>query len=764
MRRPAPHLLFACVLAASLATAACTDRNPAAVAELPNPTLPPAAVAMLTCTASVAEGTLACQGPDATAPSGVSAAIIGGQGAYVLLASTGASYDSTAGTFRMDVTLQNRTAQALGTANGVNVSPEGVRVFFSTPPVATQGTGAVEVANADGEGFFTAAAQKFFRYDGILAPGDTSDAKEWRFSVPKTVATFSFGVYVAAPVRAETGWMSLYPLAPTLDEGHSMHVEAILWNVAGYEVDEQPPVSWTTSNPAVVTVDSAGWITAVSVGSATVTASAAGRTASVRVIVDAPGGPVVATVNQFQIPPGTVKANGVDTLLFWADYSNPYNGSSNMEVRLRHPTGAERICRGSGGYCWMAFEDGSLGGTWRVELLALSNRAITHAELLAAGAPAYVYVESSVEDHTAPTVDSIALTTPSVTAADSVRIRVGATDAGIGVERAEAFVSSADNPQLRWVNRRFTELGGGSKLLVFANLVPAYYHGGTFTLDSIRVQDFNAKRTTLTRAELTERGVATQFTVTGTTADTVPPTITAFSFNPDTIVGNGADPVTVTLSASEPASESGVWFLDMEFEKLSDRTQVRRCLLNGATRVPTRTMTCNLTFGAADVGAWSVRYIRVIDWMDNTRELNFQQLQAAGYPTRLTVRSSNPDVTPPTITGFSFSPDTVVGNGVDSISVALSASEPAGETGLWYLDVVFERESDINQRKQCILNDAGAQRTLTLTCKLAFTAADAGAWRVRYIRAIDVMFNSNVLFTGAAFNAGYPVQLTVTAP
>jgi hypothetical protein len=764
MRRPVPHLRFACMLAALLAAAACTDRNPAAVAELPNPALPPAAVAMLTCTASVADGTLACRGPDAAAPSGVSAAIIGGQGSYVRLASTGASYDSTAGTFRMDVTLQNLTAQALGTANGVNVSPEGVRVFFNTPPVVTQGTGAVEVANADGEGFFTAAAQKFFRYDGILAPGDTSAAKEWRFSVPKTVATFSFGVYVATPVRAEGGWLSLYPLAPTLDVGWDMPLTATTWNVAGDPLDEQPAVSWTTSDASVVTVDSQGVVTAVSVGSATVTASAAGRTASVRVIVDAPGGAVVATVNQLQIPSGTVKANGVDTLMFWADYHVGPNSPHNMEVVLRHPSGAERMCRGSGGYCFLAFADGSLSGTWRVDRVLVSNRFITHAELLAAGAPAHVYVETSVEDRAGPTVDSVVLVTPSVTAADSARITVGATDAGVGVERAEAFVSSAGNPQLRWVNRRSTELGGGSRLLIFANLVPAYYHGGTFTLDSIRVQDYNAQRTTLTNAELTARGFATQFTVTGTTPDTVPPTITAFSFAPDTVVGNGADPVTVTLSASEPANAAGVWFLDMEFEKLNDRTQVRRCLLNGTTRVTSRTMTCNLTFSAADVGAWSVRYIRVIDWMDNTRELNFQQLLAAGYPTLLTVRSSNPDVTPPTITAFSFSPDTVVGNGVDSISVALSASEPAGETGLWYLDVVFERESDTSQRKQCLLNDPGAQRTLTLTCKVGFTAAEAGAWRVRYIRAIDVMFNSNVLFTGAAYNAGYPVQLTVTAP
>jgi hypothetical protein len=760
MRRPVPHLVSAILLA--VATAACTDRNPAALPDVPAPTPPPSVVAMLTCTVSVADAGVACRAPDAAAPSGVSAAIIGGQGEYVRLASTGASYDSTASTFRMDVTVQNLTEQALGTSNGTTPHADGVRVFFSTPPAATVGTGPVEVANADGEAFYTAAAQKYFQYSGILAPGDTSAAREWRFSVPRTVSFFSFGVYVAAPVRAETGWLSLYPVAPTLDVGWEMPMQAGLRNVGG-DVLDPGPVSWTTSNASIATVDSQGMVTAVAVGSATITATAGAKTASVRVIVDAPGGPIMSTVYWMQILGGTIQANGADTLLFWADYQTP-GGAHNMEVVLRHPNGAERTCRGDIGYCPMTIAQGSLGGTWRVERVLVANRFITHAELLAAGAPAHVYVASAVEDATAPTLDSLALATPSVTQADSVRMTVTATDAGVGVERAEAFISSAGNPQLRWVNRRSTEVGGGRKILTFANLVPGYYHGGTFTLDSMRVQDFNNRRRTLSTAELTARGYPTQFTVTGTSPDTVPPTITAFSFAPDTITGNGADPVTVTLSATEPPNAAGVWFLDMEFEKLSDRTKVRRCLLNGATRVFERTMTCSLTFSAADVGAWAVRYIRVIDYMNNTRELNWQRLQAGGYPTSLTVRSTTPDAAAPTITAFSFSPATIAGNGVDSISVALSASEPAGESGLWYLDVVFERESDTTQRRQCLLNDPGAQRTLTLTCKLAFAASDAGAWRVRYIRAIDVMYNSRVLFTGDAHGAGYPVELTVTAP
>lgn len=194
MRRSFRALLVSGAVVAVLA--ACAEQNPAGLGS--GPPGPPPVQAALQCQMDVRSETLTCT-PVSAAP-GVTATIIGGQGTNVRLTSSGTSYDGATGILRTDVTVQNLMAQALGTADGAFPAPEGVRVFFHTGPTVTEGSGSVTVANADGEGVFTAAGQKYFQYAGLLAPGATSAAREWRFDVPLTATHFVFSVYVAAAV------------------------------------------------------------------------------------------------------------------------------------------------------------------------------------------------------------------------------------------------------------------------------------------------------------------------------------------------------------------------------------------------------------------------------------------------------------------------------------------------------------------------------------------------------------------------------------
>ncbi len=125
--------------------------------------------------------------------------ILGGQGMYVQLRSSNVSYDASTQIFRADVTVQNLTALNLGTPDGSTVT--GVKVFFHSGPTVTSGAGTVTVANADGTGTFTGTDQPYFLYNEILPTGQVSSGKTWQWSVPSTVAFFTFQVLVDAAVQ-----------------------------------------------------------------------------------------------------------------------------------------------------------------------------------------------------------------------------------------------------------------------------------------------------------------------------------------------------------------------------------------------------------------------------------------------------------------------------------------------------------------------------------------------------------------------------------
>lgn len=175
------------------ATAPLEPEAPEAPAELPVPE----GALLLTCTASVRAETMTCAAPAPKATPG-NAAIIGGQHVNVRLSSSETSYDADAGIFGTTVTLQNLTQLAMGTSDGT--AAEGSRVSFHEQPTVTTGTGAVQVANADGLDTFIKPVQPYFRYAGILAPLQISKGKRWEFDVPATVEAFEFSVFVSAPL------------------------------------------------------------------------------------------------------------------------------------------------------------------------------------------------------------------------------------------------------------------------------------------------------------------------------------------------------------------------------------------------------------------------------------------------------------------------------------------------------------------------------------------------------------------------------------
>ncbi|MDB4949338.1 MAG: ExeM/NucH family extracellular endonuclease [Gemmatimonadetes bacterium] len=189
-------LLLAAV--AALGAAACSGRDIAGPKGVQHAGgTPSAALAALTCTGSVSNATIHCS----AAASGANRTIFGGQNSNVRLTSSNASYTAADSIFQFDVTVQNLLPEKIGTADGVNLAPEGIRVFFSSGPAVTSGTGSAYVANADDVATFTAPAQPFFQYDTILGTNQASAPRQWKMHVDPSVGTFSFVVYVSTPLE-----------------------------------------------------------------------------------------------------------------------------------------------------------------------------------------------------------------------------------------------------------------------------------------------------------------------------------------------------------------------------------------------------------------------------------------------------------------------------------------------------------------------------------------------------------------------------------
>src|SRR5215218_8452789 len=220
------HRRASSVLAAvlALASAACTDRaNPLAPAPGPGggPGTPgtPVTIQTLECTGNRAELSVHC-GPLQPGLNGASGDIIvGSQNVFVTVATSNVAYNGGTGQFTFNATLQNLIEQPMGTTDGTTLDPGGIKIFFHSGPTVTGGTGVASVL-PDGFATFTAAGQPFYQYNQVLANSVTSGAKVWTLIMPPTVTTFSFLLYVSAPVEYPNGYVTLDGNLPDASYGY----------------------------------------------------------------------------------------------------------------------------------------------------------------------------------------------------------------------------------------------------------------------------------------------------------------------------------------------------------------------------------------------------------------------------------------------------------------------------------------------------------------------------------------------------------------
>ena len=274
LRRRGSSLLAASL---ALAAAACTDRaNPLVPARGPGGGTPgtPVTIQALQCTASRTTLNVRCE-PLRPGESDARGIIVGNQGVYVQLTTSNVAYNAVTGRFTFDATLQNLIEQPLGTTDGTTLDPGGIKIFFHSGPTVTAGSGVASVL-PDGFGAFTAAGQPYYQYNEVLPNLDVSAAHLWTLIMPPTVTTFSFLLYVSAPVEYPNGYITLDGNLPEASYGYfhpgDTHPLVAVVKTAVGAVVPGAPVTFGTTDFNCAQVDPGGTVTGVRYATCTITA------------------------------------------------------------------------------------------------------------------------------------------------------------------------------------------------------------------------------------------------------------------------------------------------------------------------------------------------------------------------------------------------------------------------------------------------------------------------------------------------------------
>ena len=297
---------FALILLLSAGAAACTEESPtrpATPGESGNAAVNKSKLMVLSCEASRSKLTVTCNEPQVagntkgTDKGPVADIVYGGQNLYVKVTSSNPAYNSGTGQFTFDITVKNLIDQPIGTTDGTNPDPSGVRVFFSSGPTVTSGTGVASVV-PDGFATFTAPGQAYYQYSGILAKDATSAPKTWTLLMPPTVDTFAFILFISSPVQYPDGYIEINGQLPganfgNLAPGASTALTGVVQDQLSQPIPGADPIVWGTTNATIATVDASGNVTAHNSGAVVITAASMGLNGSIAINVT--GGTVTWT-------------------------------------------------------------------------------------------------------------------------------------------------------------------------------------------------------------------------------------------------------------------------------------------------------------------------------------------------------------------------------------------------------------------------------------------------------------------------------------
>lgn len=293
--------------------------------------------------------------------------------------------------------------------------------------------------------------------------------------------------------------------------------------------------------------------------------------------------------------------------------------------------------------------------------------------------------------------------------------------------------------------------------------ISRFVESGTWTLAFVDLRDKVGNRSLIRTPELQAAGFPTTLAVTSV-PDVNPPVLADFSFTPSTVdVSNGAATFTLMFHITDDLSgfdSGGVLFISPSGQQVA----------SGSIGMPPQSG--NLNDGAyqgavtislfAESGTWTLAFVDLRDKVGNRALIRTPELQAAGFPTTLSVVSVQ-DVKPPDLLSFSFAPSTVdVSAGPETVMITAHITDDI--SGFESGGVLFISPSGQQVASGTIarppvsgnVTDGVYQATLTIP-----RFAESGVWTLAFVDLRDQVGNRALIRTPELQISGFPIELTV---
>lgn len=318
--------------------------------------------------------------------------------------------------------------------------------------------------------------------------------------------------------------------------------------------------------------------------------------------------------------------------------------------------------------------------------------------------------------------------------------------------------------------------------------IPQFRQAGTWQA-YVYMYDAAGNSSYLAPSTLQSDGFSSDLTVIDSVADAQPPTLVSVTFSPSTIDVSSSDvDVTISLHVTDNLtganfSSLGYFALGLSPQTLSPALGSQQFVASEEFQLVSGTPQDGIWQAVKTIpryspnGVWQIQFVQLYDVATNFIYLGPTQLQDAGITPVLTVTSSPSDVTPPTLTGLSFSPSLInTSLGTQSVTISMSASDDLSGVDftpttpdIAYIQIGLSSPSG-NQNVYVSpytapTNVAGTPLAGTWQMSVTWPQySEEGTWKISFLSVKDRDANQ-VNYTSTMLEAmGLPDSVTVTKP